>query len=221
MVSEVSAVPPALGGDNRSTHGGTAPSRAIAGVGDLAQIAAVPWKNEGGQTRELCVHPEQADFSSFIWRASVADVGSDGLFSSFDGIDRTIILLEGGGFTMHEDAHLLHDLRECFVPYAFAGERCVRVRLHGAPTLDFNLMVRRDLATGQVLILSGQSPRNLPAETVLLYVAQGAACLVEHDGLQQALRCGQFARLRPGARMPELRCTAGAVVVAVCIHEKD
>ena len=194
--------------------------RAIAFVGELGRIDAVPWKNEGGQTRELWVHPEQADFSGFTWRASVADVGRDGVFSTFEGIDRTIVLLEGGGFTMHSLGQQVHDLRECFAPHAFAGELPVSVQLHGAPTLDFNLMVRREQAEGRIVIFNEQNSRRLPADTVLLYVAQGAACLSDMDGSQQALCCGQFARLREGARLPDLLCTPGTVVLAVCIRQK-
>ncbi|KAF1042114.1 MAG: Protein Ves [Herbaspirillum frisingense] len=193
---------------------------AVLAVGNLGRIAAVPWKNEGGQTRELCVEPADADFSNFIWRASVADVGRDGAFSTFDGIARTIVLLEGGGFTMHSGGAEIHDLRECFAPYAFAGETHISVRLHGAPTLDFNLMIRRDLAEGEVLMLNEQNSRRLPAGAALLYVAQGVAALADAAGQQQALRVGDFVRLREGTVLPELLCAAGAVVLAVCIRRK-
>ncbi|WP_050468878.1 HutD/Ves family protein [Herbaspirillum chlorophenolicum] len=193
---------------------------AVIASGSLGRIAAVPWKNEGGQTRELCVEPPEADFSSFAWRASVADVGRDGVFSTFAGIDRTIVLLEGGGFTMHADGAQIHDLRECFAPFSFSGESDVSVRLHGAPTLDFNLMVRRDLASGEVVALSEQNSRRLPADTVLLYVAQGAACLSDVSGMQRQLRSGEFVRLREGAVLPDLLCAAGAMVLAIRIRRK-
>ena len=195
---------------------------AIAFVGELASVAAVPWKNEGGQTRELCVEPPEADFASFIWRASVADVGSDADFSTFEGIDRTIVLLEGGGFTLHSEGRQVHDLVHCFAPYDFPGEQPIQVRMHGAPTLDFNLMVRREVAEGRVVMLDERNSRCLPSHSALLYVARGDACLSDEDGLQQALRAGQFARLQPGhrARMPDLLCAPGAVVLLVCIIPK-
>ncbi|WDZ98312.1 HutD family protein [Herbaspirillum sp. WKF16] len=193
---------------------------AIASTGNLGRIAAVPWKNEGGQTRELCVEPPEAGFGDFVWRASVADVGRDGAFSTFDGIARTIVLLEGGGFTIHAGERQLHDLRECFAPFAFDGELQVSVRLHGAPTLDFNLMIRRELAEGEVVALTAQNSRRLSADTALLYVAQGAACLTDAAGLQLQLRTGEFVRLRQGAVPPDLLCAAGAVVLAVHIRHK-
>jgi environmental stress-induced protein Ves len=193
---------------------------AIIAIGNLGRIAAVPWKNEGGQTRELCVEPPEADFSSFVWRASVADVGRDGEFSTFDGIDRTIVLLEGGGFSMHTDGAQVHDLRECFAPFSFAGEARVSVLLHGAPTLDFNLMIRRELAEGEMTVLDERNGGRLPADTALLYVAQGTASLADADGLPQPLRTGEFARLREGAALPRLLCAAGAVALAVRIRRK-
>jgi len=196
------------------------PASPIQFVGELGRITAVPWKNEGGQTRELCVEPPQSDFAGFLWRVSVADVGADGAFSTFNGIDRTIVLLEGGGFGMYTDGARVHDLAECFVPHEFPGEQAISVQLHGAPTLDFNLMVRRERASGKVVVLREQNSRCLPADTALLYVARGAACLSDESGLQQALRCGEFARLRDGhgTRQPDLLCTPGSVVLAVCIR---
>ncbi len=41
-----------------------------------------------------------AGLETFIWRVSVADVASDGPFSRFPGIDRTIMLLEGAGMRL-------------------------------------------------------------------------------------------------------------------------
>ncbi|BEV15454.1 HutD family protein [Herbaspirillum sp. DW155] len=192
---------------------------AIEYVGELGRIDAVPWKNEGGQTRELCVEPPGADFAHFVWRASVADVGMDGEFSTFAGIDRTIVLLEGDGFSMHSQGRQVHDLAHCFVPYPFPGEQAITVRLHGAPTLDFNLMVRRECAEGRVLVLGEGKPRCLPRHSVLLYVAQGAACLSDRHGLRQSLRRGEFARLREdhAADLPNLLCAPGSVVLVVCI----
>ena len=50
----------------------------------------MPWKNGGGETVEVIVHPEGASLSDFGWRVSMATVASDGPFSVFPGIDRTL-----------------------------------------------------------------------------------------------------------------------------------
>src|SRR6185369_11614525 len=57
----------------------------------------MPWKNGGGRTIEIAVHPVGATLDAFQWRVSIADIERDGPFSRFPGIDRTIVLLEGAG----------------------------------------------------------------------------------------------------------------------------
>ncbi len=190
---------------------------AIASVRRWLDIAPVLWKNSGGRTRELEVFPPQADFASFIWRASVADVDSDGDFSTFDDIDRTIVLLEGDGFKMQIDG-ATHDLRDRFAPFSFAGEAAVSVRLHGPATRDFNLMVRRSAAAGDITIFTEHDNMALPRDTVLLHMTQGNGLLTAQDGAQQRLRRGDTVRFQDGVPLPELVCDAGSVALAVQIR---
>ncbi|MEH0072431.1 HutD family protein [Pannonibacter sp. Pt2-lr] len=58
---------------------------------------AMPWKNGGGITHELAVFPETAGLEDFGWRLSMAEVASDGPFSAFTGIHRTLALVDGAG----------------------------------------------------------------------------------------------------------------------------
>ena len=53
----------------------------------------MPWKNGGGETVEIAVSPEGAALSEFDWRISMATVATDGPFSIFPGIDRTLSIL--------------------------------------------------------------------------------------------------------------------------------
>lgn len=55
-----------------------------------------PWKNGGGETAEILCHPQGAGFGDFNWRISTARVASSGPFSTFEGIDRILTVLEGG-----------------------------------------------------------------------------------------------------------------------------
>lgn len=190
---------------------------AIASVRRWLDIAPVLWKNSGGRTRELEVFPAQADFASFIWRASVADVDSDGDFSTFDDIDRTIVLLEGAGFKMHID-DTTYDLRDRFAPFAFDGEAAVSVRLHGPATRDFNLMVRRSAAAGEITVFTEHDNVALPRDTVLLHMTQGNGLLTAQDGAQLSLRRGDTVRFHDSATLPELVCEAGSVALAVQIR---
>ncbi len=60
----------------------------------------MPWKNGGGVTVEIAIHPAGASVDDFDWRVSMATVASDGPFSIFSGIDRTLSVLEGDGIVL-------------------------------------------------------------------------------------------------------------------------
>ena len=51
----------------------------------------MPWKNGGGETAEIAVSPPGAALDDFDWRLSMARVETDGPFSAFPGIDRTLV----------------------------------------------------------------------------------------------------------------------------------
>ncbi|QWT19988.1 HutD family protein [Bacillus sp. NP157] len=139
-------------------------------------LVAVPWKNGLGITRELAVEPHGASMEDFAWRVSIADVDTASPFSVFPGIDRTIVLLDGAGFTMVLDGDREHALTTPCVPFAFPGEARVDVRLAGGATRDFNLMVRRGVATARLDVLQGPG---VFADIALVHIARGTA---EADG---------------------------------------
>lgn len=145
----------------------------------FAQLKAVPWKNGLGITREIRVEPAGATMDDFLWRASIAEVDTASPFSVFPGIDRTIVLLDGDGFSMTLDDTHTHALTTPWEPFAFAGESRVEVALAGGATRDFNLMVRRGHARGYIDIERG--PATLERQDMaLLHLAQGRA---EVDGV--------------------------------------
>src|ERR1700720_3517473 len=59
-----------------------------------------PWKNGGGSTTEIAAAPEGASLDIFDWRISMARVASDGPFSDFPGIDRTLAVVSGHGLAL-------------------------------------------------------------------------------------------------------------------------
>lgn len=99
----------------------------------------VPWKNGGGVTRELAV----VGVDPFEWRLSAATIDRDGPFSVFPGIDRILVLLRGEGIDL-EIGGVAGTLSAPGEGTAFAGEAPVDARLRGGPTVDLNLMWRRD-----------------------------------------------------------------------------
>ncbi|MEY8800320.1 HutD family protein [Leisingera sp. XS_AS12] len=100
------------------------------------------WKNGGGETREIAVFPAGADMESFDWRISMATVARDGPFSVFDGIDRSLFILDGDGIELlFADGPV-----ETLGPrgfLAFPADARVTSRLLGDQVVDLNIMSRR------------------------------------------------------------------------------
>ena len=139
------------------------------------ELKAMPWKNGLGVTREIAVEPVGASMEDFLWRVSIADVDTASPFSRFPGIDRTIVLLQGDGFTMTLDGERKHALTTPCAPFAFPGEVHIDVALAGGATRDFNLMVRRGHARGRILVVEGPATLSAQPSHVLTHLARGAA----------------------------------------------
>ena len=104
-----------------------------------ADVAPQPWRNGGGVARALLVRPRGDDWQV---RVSVADVGANGPFSRFPGVQRWFAVLEGAGvvLTIGSEEHRLDADSEAL---AFPGDVAVRCRLIDGPTRDLNLMLSR------------------------------------------------------------------------------
>jgi len=105
-------------------------------------LVRVPWKNGGGTTAEVAVFPEGAGFGTFGWRISMADVKTDGPFSSFSGIDRTLIVVEGQGIELNIEG-VSYRLDEASPKLSFSGDDVTVGRLLSGPIRDLNVMTRR------------------------------------------------------------------------------
>jgi hypothetical protein len=108
-----------------------------------AECRRMPWKNGGGATTEICVHPPGAGLIDFGWRVSMATVASDGPFSAFPGIDRTLTVLDGDGLRLTIGAAAPVDLTPLSAPLAFAADAPTHATLIGLPVTDLNVMTRR------------------------------------------------------------------------------
>ena len=64
-----------------------------------ASLRPTPWKNGGGVTTELAMSPPGAGLDNFDWRVSLASIAEDGPFSQFPGVDRTLVMVAGDGYT--------------------------------------------------------------------------------------------------------------------------
>ncbi|MBO9651899.1 MAG: HutD family protein [Variovorax sp.] len=155
---------------------------------DIASLAATPWKNGGGVTREIVCSPTGAGMDRFDWRVSVATIDRPGPFSAFDGVDRVIMLLDGAGVRLHSQDHRIdHRLDVPNAPFAFDGGVPLDCELLGGTSTDFNVMSRRGRLRADVRVLDA-----------LVEIAPAA------HGLLLALR-GQW-------RLNELDCAPGSGV---------
>jgi environmental stress-induced protein Ves len=103
----------------------------------------MPWKNGGGITYQVAVSPADAPLDGFAWRVSMAQVESDGPFSRFEGIDRSLAVMQGHGLRLRVDGSAV-ELGPQSPPLAFPGDIPVSATLIDGPILDLNAMTRRD-----------------------------------------------------------------------------
>jgi len=118
----------------------------------FAGLSPVPWKNGAGSTTEIAVFPQDAGFTDFDWRVSLATIGADGPFSVFPGVDRTLALVEGHGGTS-TDFNAMTRTDRCYHSFG-------RRRLDGPSTFVARAPVTvLFLAEGESLELSSEDER--------------------------------------------------------------
>lgn len=136
----------------------------------FAGLAVSPWRNGGGETREIISVP--AGSADFDWRASIATIAQDGPFSAFPGIDRSITLLSGEGVHLLGAPDTDHSLSRAGEPFAFRGEQAVSARLLGGVTTDLNIMTRRSVCRARVIAARGTLCVS-PGQGGVIYVLSG------------------------------------------------
>ncbi|MGH8040869.1 MAG: HutD/Ves family protein [Rudaea sp.] len=159
------------------------------------------WKNGGGWTTQLAVFPEPdtGTDTPFKWRVSIAEIESDGAFSTFPDCDRHIALLDGIGMQLRFDAAdpVVLDRRLQFV--RFAGETSTFGKLISGPVRDFNVIVRRDAYHADVMHRPLVGPMVFFADaTWFVYLVSGDAT-VKTPGSAQSIEAGESVLLLPDA----------------------
>lgn len=147
----------------------------------------MPWKNGRGETVEIAVFPPDATVDTFDWRISMATVAEDGPFSVFDGIDRTLAILEGAGmelFVEGRDAVLLTEASE---PHPFPADAPTTAKLVDGTITDLNVMTRRGRFSHTVVAVT--APVKLePGDALVLVLCHRGEMRVEKETLA-ALDC--------------------------------
>jgi environmental stress-induced protein Ves len=103
----------------------------------LDDMAATPWRNGGGTTRELLAWPHKDEWSA---RVSVARIAKAGPFSAYPGVARWFAVLSGAGVKLRVDGHE-YRLDAKSEALRFDGESSVDCDLAAGETEDFNLML--------------------------------------------------------------------------------
>ena len=135
-----------------------------------ADYRAMPWKNGGGSTTELLIHPPGATLEGgFLWRLSMADVAASGPFSAFPGVDRTLLLISGNGMELDHGEHGRQRLAGPLEPVAFSGDWTTQGRLLDGPCRDFNVLSVRGKVRHKVEVLHfDRQPVALPEAGTLV-----------------------------------------------------
>lgn len=139
----------------------------------------MPWKNGGGETVEIAVSPDRASLSDFDWRISMATVASDGSFSSFPGIDRTLSILEGAGMTLAIEGRQPKLLTVADPPLSFPAEAQTAATLRDGPVIDLNVMSRRGVLKHRVRRLHVEGSQSLEshARELIVFCHRGSVTL--------------------------------------------
>lgn len=164
-----------------------------------AERVATAWKNGGGVTWQIASEPPGAGYA-FDWRISLANVASNGPFSSFPGVDRILTVLEGAMRLSVADRPPIV-LDPTAAPYSFPGDAACAAELI-EPVVDLNLMVRRDAfrADVETVHLGEKTRLGLDGDTVIVFVATGQVEVIAGgDGIE---RLGPLDALRIDAPLP-------------------
>ena len=149
-----------------------------------ADYRRMAWKNGGGITTEIAREPAQGD--AFDWRISIAVLGD---FSMFPGVDRELMLLDGGGVELVIGIDEPVALTQRYQKHVFPGEAPVSCHLIDGPTRDFNVMTRRGAVRAELLartIVGSMVFFADDAVTWLIHVANGEVAFKERPDAPQA-----------------------------------
>jgi environmental stress-induced protein Ves len=159
---------------------------------------AVPWKNGGGVTREILRVPPEP--TAFDWRLSLATIDSPGPFSSFDGYQRTLVLVRGAGVELDFAQHGRTQLTLPGQMVSFDGAWETSCTLLDGPCTDLNLIVSKErarAASRSIQLARAELVQTADWPATLVCCISGAVRLTNTAGEEQDLRGVDVARCSP------------------------
>lgn len=182
-----------------------------------ADCRRMPWKNGGGETIEIAIHPAGSGLDDFDWRVSMARVEADGPFSAFPGIDRTLAVLEGEGINL-EIGGGISVLTTASPPLTFPADVATAASLIAGPITDLNVMSRRGRSTHSVTRFAIREPAEIVATAEATFIlCQSGSARAMADG--EEFEIGRFdALLIEAGRRITLEAEAPGFFLKVEIH---
>lgn len=166
------------------------------------------WRNGAGWTREILSLPAGGD--DFDWRASIAEIDGDCMFSAFPGCERKLVLLAGEGGALQFDDGRRVELAPPHGRAEFAGECAPRCSVAGRLQV-FNLIHARDRTGAELLHRPLVGPMVfLPEAGVrwLVLLVAGRASLPDHPS-RLLLEQGDAMLLSPEQHVPQRTVMSG------------
>ncbi len=125
----------------------------------------MPWKNGGGVTEEIVIHPASATVTNtFGYRLSTARVETGGPFSLFPGYDRLLVVLSGAGLRLGERT------LEALEPFAFSGDEPLSAALVAGPIVDFNVIFDRARFKAECNVLQLEALHHVEANALPQFI---------------------------------------------------
>jgi environmental stress-induced protein Ves len=177
---------------------------------------ASPWKNSGGVTRQIALFPEGASLANFDWRVSLATVAAAGPFSTFPGVDRLMLVLDGRLILDMAGASPV-TLDGASPTFAFPGDAPVTALAPAAPVTDVNVMVRRGRFTARLERRRIAGTAAVVSQDVTLILSRAAGVTVALAAHAQELGPDDVARIG-AARGALIRLRSAAPAEVVVVH---
>jgi environmental stress-induced protein Ves len=136
-----------------------------------ADCKTTPWKNGGGSTTEIAIGPAGASLEAFDWRISMARVASDGPFSDFAGIDRTLAVVKGNGLVLTIGENAPVTLSSGSDPVNFPGDTPTSARLTAGEITDLNVMTQRGRFRHRLLRVDKSTPCDFGDDDIALVLS--------------------------------------------------
>ncbi|KAI9003697.1 hypothetical protein BC832DRAFT_87777 [Gaertneriomyces semiglobifer] len=155
----------------------------------------MPWKNGLGETHQMAIYPNSANFETddFVWRLALSEIRDSCSFSVFPGYDNALLLLPDESTTTrsrrnsvtapvalhHNDEATPKPLRP-LIPYTYRGEWPTTCRIRTGPIRHLALIANREKA---------HVTMNL--ETICLHgLADDGECETENPAIARASPTG-------------------------------